>query len=202
ISENLSFTNFCAGSVADNLELETADNGSTASYDDKTITIVGPTISSAANQTFAVGDPATAISTMTITDTSTPTITDANDIRIKIPSTFNMEWDISDTTATIGGGAVSKVSTDVSYEDSNKTLVLNVTENFAASDSITVSGLSFTELDPAKKYRFVHFGNRAEATYTDRFSEIEISDVAVSNSKLSATEPALKFVKDRPDTVI
>ncbi|GAI08652.1 unnamed protein product, partial [marine sediment metagenome] len=96
-------------------------------------------------QTFAVDDPATAISTMTITDVSTtPTITDANDIRIKIPSTFNMEWDISDTTATIGGGAAGKVSTDVSYEDSNKTLVIDVTENFAASDQITVSGLSFT----------------------------------------------------------
>jgi len=140
----LTFTNFSATSSADNLELETADNGSTASYDDKTITIVGPIISSVANQTFAVGDPTTAISTMTITDASSPAITDANDIRIKIPSTFNMEWDISDTTATIGGGAAGKVSTDVSYEDSNKTLVINVTENFAASDQITVSGLSFT----------------------------------------------------------
>ncbi|MBA7511636.1 hypothetical protein ES705_03632 [subsurface metagenome] len=311
----LSFTNFSAGSAADNLELETANNGSTASYDDKTITIVGPTISSAANQTFAAGDPTTAISTMTITDASSPAITDANDIRIKIPSTFNMEWDISDTTATIGGGAAGKVSTDVSYEDSNKTLVIDVTTDFVAIDSITVSGLSFTNfsaassadnlelevdnagttiayddktititsggwtayndlggpvgpsfgnvtnytsitgetsagylvdyadgstlsaylsvvgdlnshsgqgamsnegtdaydifygkidaygplgydtgnhvftftgLDPAKKYRFVHFGNRAEVTYTDRFSEIEISDVDSFNTDSSA----------------
>ena len=102
-----------------------------------------PTFSSAANQAFAVGAGTTAISTMTVTDAGTPTITATNDIRIRIPSGFNMVWDTTDTTAVIGGAASAKVSTTVSYEESGKVLVLNVTSSFAGGDSITVSGLSF-----------------------------------------------------------
>jgi len=103
-----------------------------------------PTISSAASQTFEVNDPPTAISTITTTDApTTPAITAANDIRMKIPSTFNMTWDETDTDATIEGEAQSKVSTTVSYEDSSKTLVIDVTTDFSAGDSITVSDLSF-----------------------------------------------------------
>jgi hypothetical protein len=69
-----------------------------------------PTISSDADQEFMVDGPTTVISTITITDNnSTPTITAANDIRIRIPAGFNMSWDTSDTAAVIGGGAASKV---------------------------------------------------------------------------------------------
>ncbi|HRH30774.1 MAG TPA: alkaline phosphatase D family protein [Candidatus Paceibacterota bacterium] len=103
-----------------------------------------PTMSSASNQSFNVSGSTTPISTITIADNSTAKITAANDIRIRIPDSVSMTWDSTDTTAVIGGGASAKVSTTVSYEDSNKTLVLNVTSNFANSDSITVSGLSFT----------------------------------------------------------
>ena len=56
-----------------------------------------------------------------------------------------MTWDTSDTTAVIGGAAAAKVSSTVSYEDSGKTLVLNVTSNFAAGDQITISDLSYTD---------------------------------------------------------
>ncbi|GAI25800.1 unnamed protein product, partial [marine sediment metagenome] len=101
-------------------------------------------ISSADNQSFTVGQSPTTIETITITESpSTATITAANDIRVKIPTGFNMTWDYTDTIATIGGGAASKVSTSTSYEDSNKTLVINVTSDFATSDSITISDLSF-----------------------------------------------------------
>ncbi|MHC4218613.1 MAG: right-handed parallel beta-helix repeat-containing protein [Planctomycetota bacterium] len=101
-----------------------------------------PTISSAANQSFFVGEAATAISQITVTDTD-GVITAADDIRIRIPAGFGMIWDYPDTTAVIGGAASSKASTTVSYEDTNATLVLNVTSDFAAGDVITVSGLSF-----------------------------------------------------------
>ena len=107
-------------------------------------------ISSAANQTFKIGDSTTAISAIKVRDDPTsPKITAANDIRIRIPSSFNMTWDTSDTTATISGSASAKVSRTVSYEDSGKTLVINVTSNFAASDTIVVSGLSFKNFDAA-----------------------------------------------------
>jgi uncharacterized repeat protein (TIGR01451 family) len=103
-------------------------------------------ISSASNQTFTVGDPVTTAATITITDNAlTPTITDADDIRIRIPSGFNMTWDNSVGSVTIGGAAASKVSGTVqAYEDGDKTVVLNVTSDFAAGDQITVDDLAFT----------------------------------------------------------
>jgi len=86
--------------------------------DDKTIVIAAVTISSAANQTFIVGQSPALISTQTVTDdSSSPLITAANDLRVRIPAGFNMSWDTTDTGATIGGGASGKVSTTVSYED-------------------------------------------------------------------------------------
>ena len=132
-------------------EWYTADNGYVEWGVEATTTGAAISISSAANQTFAVGAAATAISTITITDGSTPSITAANDIRIRIPSTFNMTFDATDTLANIAGsdwaktGAASQGGTvTVSYEDSNKTVVVPVTTNFAAVDDITVYGLSFT----------------------------------------------------------
>jgi len=144
------FSDFSAGSSADNLELDVDDDDAAEATDDKTIVIGAPTISSAAGQTFTVGDSATAVSAITVTDDSnTSTITAANNIRIRLPSGFNMSWDTSDITATIGGGASGKVSTTVSYEDSNQTLVVNVTTDFAAGDQITVSDLSFSSFSAA-----------------------------------------------------
>ena len=101
-----------------------------SSTDDKTITINGPAIPiiySVIDQAFNIDDAATTISAITVVDSATPTITAANDIRIRIPAGFNMSWDTSDITAIIGGTASAKVSTTVSYEDSDKTLVLDVT---------------------------------------------------------------------------
>ncbi len=73
------FVSFSAVSAADNLELEVKNDDVVSATDDKTITINPPPvpgISSAANQSFIVGDPATLISTATITDdATTPTIT-------------------------------------------------------------------------------------------------------------------------------
>jgi uncharacterized repeat protein (TIGR01451 family) len=101
-------------------------------------------------QTFLVGDSATAISTITIKmEVGQPGggINTTDDIRVKIPTSLDMIWDSTDTTATIGGSASAKVSTTVSYEDSNKTLVIDVTTNFANEDNITVSDLSFKDFN-------------------------------------------------------
>jgi hypothetical protein len=130
-----------------------------------------PSISSAANQTFTVGDPGTVVSTITITDDPiTATITAANDIRIRIPAGFNMSWNTFDTTATIGGGASSKVSTTISYEDGGKTQVIDVTSNFAAGDQITVSGLSFRSFAAAAADNFELEVSNADtvAAYDDK----------------------------------
>jgi len=65
------------------------------------------TISSDADQTCTVGDPATRINTITITDDAlTPTITGGKENRIRIPSSFNMTRDTSMAMLAIGGPAV------------------------------------------------------------------------------------------------
>lgn len=101
---------------------------------------------SAADQSFTVGDAATAISTVRVTQVYGLTgagINTTDDIRVTIPSGLSMVWDSSDTSATIAGGASAKVSATVSYENSDKTLVVAVSSDFSDGDSITLSGLSF-----------------------------------------------------------
>ena len=142
---DLGFDNFTAASASDNLELVVSGgSGPTAATDDKTITIFAPLdLSSAANQIFNQDDAVTAISTITVTEDGTPLITAANDLRIRIPATFNMTWDASDTTAVIGGAAAAKISVTVSYEDSDQTLVLDVNSDFVPGDQVTIAGLAF-----------------------------------------------------------
>src|SRR5207248_2201064 len=131
--------------AAASLQLAVAGaGGGTAASDSRTIQVAAPTLASAANQLFLVGQAATAMSAITVTDAATPTITTANDIRIRIPATFNMTWNTALTAATLTGTGASKVSSTVSYEDGGKTLVLNVTTNFAGSDQLVVSGLQYT----------------------------------------------------------
>jgi hypothetical protein len=103
------------------------------------------TMASSTGQVFTVGDGTTAMNALTITQelSSGDGILAAKDIRVKIPALLNMAWDSSVTTATITGGASGKVSTTVSYANSDRTLVINATSDFADGDTITVSGLKF-----------------------------------------------------------
>ena len=114
-------------------------------FDDMTIEVVDYTLGfSSGGQKLHVGQPPVPMSLTTITDaTAEGTFTDANDLRIRIPATFNMIWDTLGVSATIGGGASAKVSPTVSYEDAGKTLVLNVLTDFLASEQFTVADLSF-----------------------------------------------------------
>src|SRR5881396_1009843 len=144
VVSGLQYTSFTAPGAADYLQLVVGGSGSgTNASDSRTIQIGAPTIASAANQLFLVGQAAAAMSAVTVTDAATPTITAAQDLRIRIPASFNMTWNTALTTATLTGGAAAKVSPTVSYEDGGKTLVLNVTSNFAASDQLVVSGLQY-----------------------------------------------------------
>ncbi len=105
------------------------------------------TMTSDAAQTFDVGDGTTAMSELFVTQEffSSDGILTANDIRVTIPAALNMVWDVTDTTAVIGGSASGKVSTTVSYEDSDRTLVLDVTSDFIDDDQVSVSGLQFKD---------------------------------------------------------
>ncbi|MCA9752643.1 MAG: hypothetical protein KC591_10665 [Gemmatimonadetes bacterium] len=76
-------------------------------------------------------------------DSGTATITAANDLRIRIPASFPATWDAADVTPTLGGTAASKVAAAVTYEDSDRTLVLDVTADFSAGEDLTIADLSF-----------------------------------------------------------
>src|SRR5204862_195855 len=115
----------------------------TNASDSRTIQVVQPTLASAANQVFVVGQAATAMSPITVTDAATPSITALSDIRIRIPATVSMGWNTGVTTATLTGSGAGKVAPAVSYEDGGKTLVFNVTSNFTGSDQLVVSGLQY-----------------------------------------------------------
>jgi hypothetical protein len=129
-----------------------------------------PTIVSAANQLFTVNQSSAGISTITITDDATTAgITAANDIRIAIASSsINMKWLTSDTSAVFGGTASGKVSNPVSYESSGTVLVVPVSTNFSAGDTLTISGLSFSDFtsgNPAVSSGLgLHIGGVADAT--------------------------------------
>src|SRR5205823_68531 len=141
VVSGLQYMSFTAPSAAGYLQLAVSGSGSgAASSDSRTITIVQPTIASAANQVFVVGQAPAGVSPITVTDAATPSVTAAKDLRIRIPATLNMIWNTALATATLTGSGAAKVSSGVSYEDGGKTLVLDVTADFTANDQIVVSG--------------------------------------------------------------
>src|SRR5439155_1348764 len=172
VISGLAYMGFTAPSAPDYLQLVvTGAAGGTNASDSRTIQVATPpTVASAANQRFVVGQGPTAIAAITVTDAATPSITAANDLRIRIPATFNMSWNTALTTATITGSGASKVSPTVSYEDGGKTLVLNVTTDLAGGDQITVSGLqyaSFTAPSAADNLELVASGSAGGTTASD-----------------------------------
>jgi hypothetical protein len=114
------------------------------------------TFTSTEDQTFFLYDPATSASNILVRqDTAIgPGVTDANNLRIVIPSGLAMSWDTTLTTVTLGGSAAGKVSTTVSYPDS-KTLLLDVTADFVDGDAVTVSGLKFTNFTATAPANFL-----------------------------------------------
>ena len=147
-------------------------------------------------QKLHVGQPPVPIRLMTLTDaTGVGTFTDANDLRIRIPATFNMIWDTLDVDATIGGGASAKVSSTVSYEDGGKTLVLNVLTDFLASEQFTVvdlSFMSFTAVSAADKLELEVYNDDVVTTEDTANKEIIVGPSISSrtNQTFMVSDPA------------
>jgi uncharacterized repeat protein (TIGR01451 family) len=101
-------------------------------------------ISSAANQLFHVNDASTTISPITVTDVGGGNIKANRDIRLIIPTGFNMTWDTSVLNATITGTAAARCTAAVTYTNGNLTVVINVLSAFQAGEFVVISGLKFT----------------------------------------------------------
>jgi hypothetical protein len=159
-------------------------------------------ISSAADQTFNEGDSATLASAITIADSATtPIITAGNDIRIRIPSSFNMTWDTSVTTVTLGGSAAGKVSTALlAYEDGGQTLVLNVTADFVAGDQLTIADPQFNNFSAPSGADNLEL----EVNNDGVISALNDKTIAINaNTSASISSAADQvFIVDDPDTFI
>jgi outer membrane protein assembly factor BamB len=136
---------FTAPSPMSLLELEIGNDGVVTAFDDKTVAIVPnavPTLSSFSDQVFTVGAPDTAAATLYVTDAQTAGITAVNNFKVRVPAAFNMEWDTSRVNVAVGGSAALKVSATASYADA-RTLVIDVTGDFASGEFVSISGLEF-----------------------------------------------------------
>ena len=165
-------------SALDKLELSVDGGVSVADEDDKNKAIGLPTLSSAAGSEFSVGDPATVLPTITITESAGPTITAANDIMIKLPATFNGSFDETKV-PTFGGSAAGKVA-GVSYPGGGPvydTIIVNVTSDFVGNDTLTLDDLclkDFTANSPADNME-LYIEGPADVTveaYDDKFLAI------------------------------
>lgn len=127
------------------------------------------TISSAANQLFHVNDAATAISPITVTDPIGGNIKFNRDIYITIPAGFNMTWDTSVLTATLGGSAGGRCDPNVTYLNGNQTVKILVNTSFAAGDQVVISGLRFTSFTATSAANNLQLAlkNNLQVTATD-----------------------------------
>ena len=186
------------------LVIRATDAGALFVEDTLVLTVLSTaiSISSVAHQTLTVNDASTAADTITITDDAvTATITavpGGGDIRIVIPTGVNMLWDATIGTVTIGGGASAKVSTTVlGYANGDKTVVLNVTTDFAAGEQITVSGLkfiSFTAASSADNLDVVVGGSGGAVVATDD----KTIAVGVPRPSAAATQTRSQAAPGRP----
>ena len=123
--------------------LQLSVNGGVDRESRGTVRVGWPRISSLAVHGYVEGDPISDIGRIVIReDTTAGGITKEGDIRIIIPSELSVDWHIQDTEAVFGGSASGKVSPTVHYEGRD-TLVVDVTEDFSAGDSLVIEGLRF-----------------------------------------------------------
>ena len=101
------------------------------------------------DQQFYVGQDDAALSSLSIIEEMDgAAVTAANDIRISIPTTtLDMRFATSVDSISVSGSAASKVDTSVSYEDGGATVVIPVTEDFVAEDTLVIEGLEFTNIN-------------------------------------------------------
>ena len=98
------------------------------------------------DRTFVYGE-SPELPTITITDgTAAAAITASKDIRLTIPAGFPASFDSSVTSVRFSGSADVKVGGTVSYEDTDKTVVIDVGTDFTPGESLQISGLRLASL--------------------------------------------------------
>jgi len=154
----LQFANFgndSSGSLTLNLGTSAATSAVHAT-DPTTKTVLGlPTILSASNQVFTVGDPSTPAANITVTESAGSTkINTVDDIKITIPNSLNMTFDTSVVSVGCSGTAVTSThmlnpTNGVTYSNGNRTVTIPVNGNFSSAEVVTISGLKYANFSAA-----------------------------------------------------
>lgn len=118
---------------------------------------------------YARGSLPTPTPTLSITeDAHTPGIKAGTDIRLAVPKGLLLTWDPTVTTLSFGGSAAGKVSAFPAYEQSARVLVIDVATDFAAGDTLTITGATFANFIGASVGSLtLDYGNDGIADATD-----------------------------------
>lgn len=153
IISGLKFANFTAGGTpVDNLEMEVKNDGTVSATDSATIEIRAASIAySDATTSFTAGSaasPGVGVNAIVVTDdASAGLINTTDDIRIRIPDTLDMTWDTASNMPTLNIVGTGAVGATVTFENNDKTAVIDVTSNFGAGDELTIIGLRFANFN-------------------------------------------------------
>jgi hypothetical protein len=135
---------------------------------------VGTATVSLAQSQILTRDPqgaAVAMPAITVADHATaPVIKAAGGIRISLPASSRLAWDSTATTPTLGGSASGKVSSTVAYADADRTLVVTVTDDFAAGDTLKLNGLAVTNRIDAARPEGLELNLRGGTGQPDAYS--------------------------------
>jgi hypothetical protein len=138
--DNLFFTQFSAASAPTGLQLRVNIGGPISATDNRTKAIGAPTISSATNQVFGKNDLTMDAAQITITDDgTTPRIKPGTDIRVRIPSGFNMVW--AGTAPALSGTGAGNVSAPSMV---GGIMTITVNTPFAPGQTLIITGAQFT----------------------------------------------------------
>ncbi|KKU51608.1 MAG: Serine-rich adhesin, platelet-type [Parcubacteria group bacterium GW2011_GWA2_47_10] len=94
------------------------------------------------SQNFLLDGSLAAMAPITIRVYANQKATTSTGFRIKIPTTLDFTWDITDQSASTGGNAANKVDAVVVFPDT-KTLYITINTDFIAGDEVQIGGLSF-----------------------------------------------------------
>ncbi len=175
-----------------------------------------PSISSYDDQSFEKNTSATTLNEITITDDAqTPSITASFGVKIQIPEDLSMIFDTNKTSSEfyLYGTAVDNDKIDrnpeISFEDSDKTIVIPVLEDFEAGESFTIrnfAGEGFnqtttesqylllkyseeTEAIANTEYISIYTGTKSDSTNPDAPTNLLITQISNTSVKLTWTDP-------------
>ncbi len=156
-------------------------------------------ISSAYDEIFNYGGVASTSALLTVTDID-GVLTTTNKLRIPIAtSSINMLWDTSITTPSYGGTGSGNVTNPVTYEGGGSVAVINVTTNFSAGQTLTISGLKLKSFNTATSSTPAYLGIFADGATDQSLNATTTQSAAIKGTLFLGNHTAGQVI-DQWDT--